>query len=283
MNDDYRAASRQMWSTAAGGWSDHADQLEEGPPGVARVWMVEALDAQPGDRVLELASGAAGVGLRVAERIAPDGKLVLSDFAEPMVEEIRGRLAALGLDNAEARVLDAEDLDVADAEFDKVICRFGYMLTSDPARALAETQRALTPGGRVVLAVWGSPEQNPWLSLPMKTLLDHLGAPPPPPGTPGPCSLGDRDRLAALLDDAGFEDVTIEQLDAEDRFDDPDAWWDRTLALAAPFTAALSNLPPESAQELEAKVKASGSEFAADDGSLAFPAAVLVASARRPG
>lgn len=69
--------------------------------------------------------------------------------------------------------------------------------------------------------------------------------------TPGPCSLGD-------------------------------AWWERTLALAAPFTAALSNLPPESAQELEAKVKASGQQYQADDGSLAFPATVNVASARRP-
>ncbi len=86
-----------------------------------------------------------------------------------------------------------------------------------------------------------------------------------------------------LLDGAGFEDVTIERLEAEDRFADADAWWDRTLALAAPFVAALSNLPPESAQELEAKVKASGAAFQADDGSLVFPAAVLVASARRPG
>ena len=204
MNDDYRAASKQMWSKSAGGWSDRAEELEEGPPGVAGVWMVKELDPQPGDGVLELASGAAGVGLRVAETLGPDGKLVLSDFAEPMVEEIRGRVAERGLDNVEVRVLDAEDLDVGDGEFDKVLCRFGYMLTSDPARALLETHRVLAPGGHVVLAVWGTPEQNPWLALPMKTLLDHLGAPPPPPGTPGPLSLGDRDRLAGLLDGAGF-------------------------------------------------------------------------------
>src|SRR5688572_9179807 len=106
MNEDYRAASKQMWSNSAGGWSDHADQLEEGPPGVAGRWMADAIDPQPGDRVLELASGAAGVGLRIANKLGADGKLVLSDFAEPMVEGIRGRIAELGFDHVEARVLD---------------------------------------------------------------------------------------------------------------------------------------------------------------------------------
>ena len=77
--------------------------------------------------------------------------------------------------------------------------------------------------------------------------------------------------------------MAIEELESEDRFADADAWWDRTLALAAPFTAALSNLPPESAQELEAKVKASADDFETADGSIAFPAVVNVASARRPG
>lgn len=283
MNDDYRAASKQMWSGAAGGWSDYAETLEEGAHGAAAPWMIEAIAPRPGDQVLELASGAAGVALRVTDRVKPDGKVVLSDFAEPMVEGIRGRLADLGLDNAEARVLDAENLDVGDTEFDAVLCRFGYMLTSDPARALSETFRVLVPGGRLALAVWGTAEDNPWIGLPMKTLMDHLGAPPPEPGMPGPCSLGDRDRVAELLGGAGFEAVNVEQLEAEDRFADADAWWDRTLALAAPFTAALSHLPPESAQELEAKVKASGDAFKAEDGSLAFPATVNVASARRPG
>ena len=283
MNDDYRAASRQMWSTAAGGWSDHAERLEEGAHGVAAPWMIDAVGPRPGDRVLELASGPAGVGLQVADAVGPDGTVVLSDFAPPMVDAIRGRLEALGLANVEARVLDAEDLDLGDGEFDAVLCRFGYMLTSDPARALSETVRVLAPGGRLALAVWGEAERNPWLSVPMKTLLEHIGAPPPEPGTPGPCSLGDRDRLAGLLDGAGFEDVTIERLDSEERFAGPDAWWDRTLALAAPLTAALSNLPPDSAREVEAKAKAAAGSFAADDGSLSFPAAVVVASARRSG
>ena len=283
MNDDYRAASKQMWSGAAGGWSDYAETLEEGAHGAAAPWMIAAIAPRPGDRVLELASGAAGIGLRVAEMVAPDGRVVLSDFAEPMVEGIRGRLADLGLENAEARVLDAEDLDVGDAEFEAVLCRFGYMLTSDPARALSETFRVLVPGGRLALGVWGTAEDNPWIGLPMKTLMDHLGAPPPQPGMPGPCSLGDRNRVAELLDGAGFESVNVEPLRADDRFADADAWWQRTLALAAPFTAALSNLAPESAQELEAKVKASGDPYKADDGSLVFPATVNVAAARRPG
>ena len=58
-------------------------------------------------------------------------------------------------------MLDAEDLDVGDAEFDAVLCRFGYMLTSDPARALSETFRVLAPGGRLALGGLGHGRAEP--------------------------------------------------------------------------------------------------------------------------
>jgi SAM-dependent methyltransferase len=42
-----------------------------------------------------------------------------------------------------------------------VLCQSTYMLTADPAAALAETRRVLRPGGRLALSVWGAPERNP--------------------------------------------------------------------------------------------------------------------------
>ena len=58
-------------------------------------------------------------------------------------------------------VLDLEAIDEPDRSFDIVLCRDGLMLVPDPARAAAEIRRV---GGRLVVAVWGAPERNPWLS-----------------------------------------------------------------------------------------------------------------------
>ena len=48
---------------------------------------------------------------------------------------------------------------------DGVLCRWGYMLMIDPAKAFAETRRVLRPGGRLAFSVWAERERNPALSL----------------------------------------------------------------------------------------------------------------------
>ena len=49
----------------------------------------------------------------------------------------------MGVHNAEFRVLDAERMDLETDSVDGVLCRWGYMLMSDPAAAFAETRRVL--------------------------------------------------------------------------------------------------------------------------------------------
>ena len=46
------------------------------------------------------------------------------------------------------RVMDAEQLDFPDAEFDRVLCGFGVMFFPHLDQALAEFRRVLKPGGR---------------------------------------------------------------------------------------------------------------------------------------
>jgi ubiquinone/menaquinone biosynthesis C-methylase UbiE len=58
--------------------------------------------------------------------------------------------------------MEAEALDVADARFDGVLCRWGYMLLADSARGLREAKRA--PGGRIAFSTWTDPSANPWHS-----------------------------------------------------------------------------------------------------------------------
>jgi ubiquinone/menaquinone biosynthesis C-methylase UbiE len=96
-----------------------------------------------------------------------------------MVEAAERHVVALGLENVECHVLDAERLDLPDDAVDGVLCRWGYMLMPNPEAAFAETHRVLRSGGRLSCAVFGRPEQNPWARLPSRVLQERGHMPPP--------------------------------------------------------------------------------------------------------
>src|SRR3954451_10704810 len=178
-----RVQLHTMWGTVAGGWGDNADYVDRRGSTITEA-MLTATGPAPGDRVLELACGPGSVGLAAAPAVGPSGEVVLSDVAEEMVAVAAARAAALDLTNVASRVLDIEDIAEPDDAFDVVVCREGLMFALDPARATSEIHRVLRPGGRLAIAVWGPPGENPWLSLVFEALTAQLGVPIPPPGIP---------------------------------------------------------------------------------------------------
>ncbi|MGN6586672.1 MAG: class I SAM-dependent methyltransferase [Solirubrobacterales bacterium] len=280
---EYREASRQQWSDAASSWARAAEEEETGASGEATKWMLAAADLQPGQRVLELACGAGRVGLQAASRVGPDGTVLCSDFSQAMVDAVAERIDRLGVPNVSTRVLNAEQLDLSDEErFDVVLCRFGYMLMADQPQALRESARVLRPDGRLVLAVWGTGEENPWLSLILNAVMEHLGAPPPEPGMPGPFSLGEAERLRALVEGAGLVEVEVAEIEAKQPYDSIEAWWEEILEVSGPLAAMLKALPANDREAIRSTVVAEAERFIADDGNAVFPAAIVGAKARKP-
>ncbi len=165
-----------------------------------------------------------------------------------MVDVARKRGAELGIQNADYRVLDAQAMDLADASFDGVLCRWGFMLMPDPAAALRECKRVLVPGGRLVFAVFTGPEENPFASLPARTLMEQGHLPRPTGGwQPGILALATAARLQSLLDDAGFSSTRLEAVDMAWRFADANAYWDFLIELTAlgPRVRSLSDAERE--------------------------------------
>ena len=179
-----RAHLRGLWNSVAGGWAEHAAFTDERGAGVTRA-LLELVRPRAGERVLELACGAGGVGIAAAELVGETGEVVLSDVAPAMTAIARDRARSLGLTNVRTRELDLEAIDEPDGSFDVVVCREGIMLVPDPAQAAHEIARVLRPGGRVALAVWGPRERNPWLAIVFDTVSEQLGVQLPPPGIPG--------------------------------------------------------------------------------------------------
>ena len=162
--NEIRAHLHQMWSAVAGGWAEHAEFADTRGAAVTER-MLELAALRPDDRVLELACGPGGVGLAAAQRIGPQGEVVMSDVAAEMTAIAAARASSLGLGNVSTRELDIEALDEPDGSYDVVLCREGIMLVQDPVRAAGEIRRVLRPGGRVVLTVWGPRQRNPWLGV----------------------------------------------------------------------------------------------------------------------
>ena len=276
---DLRHNLHGMWAAVAPAWDEHAAYADARGAGVAER-MLELAAPQPGERVLELACGPGGLGLAAAARVAPGGEVVVSDVAAEMTAIAAARARAAGLQNVSALVLDLEDIDEPDGGFDAVLCREGLMFALDPARAARELWRVLRPGGRAAVAVWGPRERNPWLGLVFDALAAQLGRPVPPPGVPGPFSLGDAAALEALLREAGFAGVSVSEVAVPLQAGSFDEWWTRTCALAGPLATIVRSLPEDAARALRERVQEATRPFATGAG-LELPGLSLVAAGRR--
>jgi ubiquinone/menaquinone biosynthesis C-methylase UbiE len=238
---EFKRASHAVWEAMAPGWERQYSWFEEQARPVTER-MVEALRVEPGATVLELAAGTGIVGLTAAQALGGETQLILSDFSPAMVEAARRRGSELGLENVDYRVLDAEALELPDESVDGVLCRWGYMLMGDPARALAETQRVLRPDGRLSAAVFASAQQNPWAALPMQILVEGGYVPPPAPGQPGILSLADPEQLRGLFAGAGFEAVEIDAVTFTWPFHGDEGYWRFLTDMAGAISMALSSL-----------------------------------------
>lgn len=274
----YRATSLDQWENAAAGWAARALRLQANVAPMSH-WMIEAVHLQPGQTILELAAGPGETGFLAAELIRPGGTLVSTDFAEAMVQAARERARELGIENAEFRRMDAESLDLPAASVDGVLCRMGYMLMADPGAALRETRRVLRPLGRVALAAWARPEDNPWVSIPAQEIRRAAGAPEPDPDEPGMFAFADPSRVETELSDAGFTDIVVEPLDLRFAYESFDEWLAVSRDLGRPMAELLDSLEPQMAEEVIGTVRERLRPYATPDGQLDIPARAMMAAA----
>jgi SAM-dependent methyltransferase len=278
--DEIRAASLQGWSSVASDWGELISRIDR-QLGKAAEWMIEAVELKPGDRVLELAGGPGTISLAAARAVGGEGSVICTDFAEPMVEVATRRIEAEGASNVECRVMDAEAIDLPDGAVDVVLCRMGYMLMADPATALRESARVLDAGGRLALAVWAGPESNPWAAVPMRAVMDHFGAPGPPPDAPGLWALADETRLHDLLADAGLGSVRHEVLDDQVEYGSVEELIELTGRCAGPVRALFANLDNDARAAITSRIADGAAQYRGEDGTLVMPERMVVASARR--
>ena len=130
--------------------------------GIHRAWKrftVEKAGLRPGMEVLDLAGGTGDLTALMAPRVAPGGKVVLSDINEAMLSRGRERMLDRGLagDRVEYCLADAERLPFDGARFDVVTIAFGLRNVTHKETALGEMFRVLKPGGQLLVLEFSRP------------------------------------------------------------------------------------------------------------------------------
>jgi len=125
-----------------------AELLSFGQNGRWRRAMVDQIVPAPGDVVLDVASGTAGVALQLASRT--DARVVGVDLTERMLRRGKANVAAAGQSRRIGLVAGrGEQLPLPDASVDALTFTYLLRYVEDPQATLAELARVVRPGGRV--------------------------------------------------------------------------------------------------------------------------------------
>lgn len=259
-----------QWSAVAPGWARRRAYVWAASHHVGEQ-MVDALDPQLGETILELAAGPGDTGFAAAVRLGTDGRLISTDVAPEMVAAAEERGRELGLANVEYRVVDAQEIDLSDESVDGVLCRWGYMLVRDPAKAFTETFRVLRSGGRVAFVVWAEADANPWGTAVGRALLGLGLIERPDPDAPGPFRLGDPGRVRELVRDSGFEDPEIENVPVTWRHESLDDYWAVTADLSFLLSTALDAVDSAVISQVRSRVAEALLPYTDAEGGLAIP------------
>ena len=121
--------------------------------GLHRAWKaytVMVANLKEGDRALDIAGGTGDLSLAFSKKVGKSGQVVHTDINEAMLSTGRNRLLDAGV-NLPTLVCDAEKLPFSDNYFDLVSVAFGLRNMTHKDVALAEMNRVLKPGGKLLV------------------------------------------------------------------------------------------------------------------------------------
>jgi SAM-dependent methyltransferase len=240
----FRDAELEGWDRKAGYWDDSLGlvTLEAIDP------LMEAVEAGPGVRVLDIAYGT---------------------------EAIRRHP---GID---FRVGDAEAIPLADASVDAVTCSFGMLHMERPERVLAEVARVLRPAtGRFALTSWTS--DGEFFALVGQAVQAHADMGVPLPPAPPMFRFGDEGECRSALLAAGFTEPAFKKLPLVWTGDTPQAVLDALHRGTVRTPMLIEAQTPKIRQAIEQAILRGSERYRQRAGNIVIKWPALLTTARRP-
>ena len=108
--------------------------------------------------------------------------------------------------------------------------------------------------------------------------MEHTGAPPANPKDPGIFAMADPERVRSLVQDAGFAEPRLDEVEVRWRFEDFDAYWRYVTELAGGIAMVLRAMPETDREAVRQLVERATADYRVDGG-LELPGVALNASA----
>ncbi len=259
---------RKSWNDFSTGWLKWDALIMEWLR-AAGEQMIEDAHLKDGDHVLDAATGTGEPGVLAAQKF-PHITVVGTDVAEDMVAIANARAKERGVNNFTAEVAASAALPFPNNTFDAVLSRYGVIFAHDVSADVRELTRVLKPSGRMALAAWAEPADNPWATTVPKILSELAGITPPPLDAPGIFRCSKPDSLSSVMSEVGLQDVTVADVTGTVVFEDPEHYWNFLLEIAAPIAGALKQLDAETVAAVRAKTLTTIEGFR-KDGRISLP------------
>ena len=259
-----RRVQRYGWDLAAHDY----ERLWQAQLGPAQADMLARVELRAGEQIVDVACGTGLVSFAA-------GRVLGVDISGAMVDAAQHRADALGVGHAAFARMDAEALDLGDADFDVALCGLGLMYVPDPALAVRELCRVVRPGGRIGLAVWGERSRCGWA-----TVFSIVDAEVSSDVCPLFFGLGTGDALARLCGDEGLVQVELRRIATTLVYDDGDEACDAAF-VGGPVALAWSRFDAATRERVRANYLAAISSWRRPDGGYCIPGEFVVVVAAR--
>ncbi|HVF26372.1 MAG TPA: methyltransferase domain-containing protein [Anaerolineales bacterium] len=207
-------------------------------------WLVETAQIPKGAKVLDVACGRGAVLFPAAECVGPNGHVTGIDLADGMARETQVEIQRRGLNQAEARQMDAENLTFPDSSFDFVLCGFSLQFFPYLDRALSEFRRVLKPAGHIAVTTWAADDER-WNWF--EDLRTEYGA----VIKLGSQSLDKPAEIQKWFSQAGFVEIQISTKEIDMVYHDDEEWWNVVWSISG--RAGLEKLSAGDLERLKAE------------------------------
>lgn len=223
-------------------------------------------------RVVDVGCGPGHAAARAAARGA---RVVGVDGSAEMVSHAAATVPQVLFCRADGR-----DLPLAASSVDAVVGNFVIFHIGEPALAVAEFGRVLTPGGRVALTRWDAPERCRLLGVLVEAAATATRD--RPSSVPdGPAFFQPDEAVAALLVSGGMADVAVERVTFTHRAADAQEVWLGLLSSTVRMAAVLQGLPPDLREQVRGEFTSRLAQYRQGD-VLEIPVSVQLAHGRAP-